>query len=119
VVERLARVLLRRYGVVFKRTLARESAVAPGGPVPWRDLHRVYRMLELRGEVRGGRFVNGFSGEQFATPEAIPLLRKVRKEDPAGVEVAAADPLNLRGVLTPDGRISRASKQHVLVGVEA
>jgi len=99
--------------VVFKRTLEREAL-----PVPWRDLHRVYRNLELRGEVRGGRFVAGFSGEQFALPEAIPLLRQVRKQAPAPLQVAAADPLNLEGVLTPAARIARTSRQQVVVSAE-
>ncbi len=97
-VETLARQLLRRYGVVFRALLAREAIVAP-----WRDLLRVYRRLEARGEIRGGRFVNGFSGEQHALPEAIGLLREVRRDGPTGelVAIAAADPLNLVGVLTP------------------
>ena len=75
-VEHLARTLLRRYGVVFWRLLEREAAWLP----PWRDLLRVYRRLEARGEIRGGRFVAGFSGEQFALPEAIGLLREMRRK---------------------------------------
>src|SRR5204862_1736945 len=67
--EHLARTLLRRYGVVFWRLLEREAAWLP----PWRDLLRVYRRLEARGEIRGGRFVAGFAGEQFAAPEAIGM----------------------------------------------
>src|SRR2546426_11920831 len=78
-VETLARQLLRRYGVVFRALLTRESIVAP-----WRDVLRVYRRLEARGEIRGGRFVNGFSGEQYALPEAIGLLRSVRRDAPSG-----------------------------------
>src|SRR5207302_76069 len=73
-IEFIARQMLRRTGVVFRRTLARERQ-----PIPWRELVRVYRLMELRGEVRGGRFVAGFSGEQYALPEAIELLRKVRR----------------------------------------
>ncbi len=71
--EFAARVLLRRYGVLFRSVLARERI-----PVPWRDLARACRLLELRGEIRGGRFVSGYAGEQFALPEAIPLLRAMR-----------------------------------------
>ena len=74
-VEHVARTLLRRYGVVFWRLLAREADWLP----PWRDLLRVYRRLEARGEIRGGRFVAGFSGEQFALPEAVGTLREVRR----------------------------------------
>ncbi len=110
-VEFVARALLRRYGVVFRRILERERQ-----PVPWRDLARCLRGLELKGDVRGGRFVAGFSGEQFALPEAIPLLRKIRRrEDHPTLEVAAADPLNLRGILTPDERVPASSKQPVVV----
>jgi ATP-dependent helicase Lhr and Lhr-like helicase len=70
---------------------------------PWRDILRVYRRLEARGEVRGGRFVGGFSGEQYALPEAVGLLRRVRREEPRGelVTVSGADPLNLVGIVTP------------------
>ena len=79
-VEHLARTLLRRYGVVFWRLLEREAAWLP----PWRDLLRVYRRLEARGEIRGGRFVAGFSGEQFALPEAVGMLREIRRKPGAG-----------------------------------
>ena len=75
-VEHVARTLLRRYGVVFWRLLEREAGWLP----PWRDLLRVYRRLEARGEIRGGRFVAGFAGEQFALPEAIGLLRETRRK---------------------------------------
>jgi ATP-dependent Lhr-like helicase len=89
---------LRRYGVVFRRLATRETLLAP-----WRDVLRVYRRLEARGEIRGGRFVGGFSGEQYALPEAVGLLRSVRREAPAGelVAVSGADPLNLLGIITP------------------
>ena len=108
-IEFLARQLLSRYGVVFRKLLMREKL-----PLPWRDLLRTYRHLELRGEVRGGRFVQRFSGEQFALPDAIPLLRQVRKEDNGdALRVAAADPLNLRGILTPDERVSPLTRGHV------
>jgi len=101
-IEMQARTLLRRYGVVFRRLLAREPNAAS-----WRDLARVYRRLEARGEIRGGRFVHGMSGEQFALPEAIERLREVRRE--AASErltiISAADPLNLTGILTEEERI--------------
>ncbi|HEV7239866.1 MAG TPA: DEAD/DEAH box helicase [Thermoanaerobaculia bacterium] len=101
-VEIQARVLLRRYGIVFRRILTREPNAAP-----WRELARVYRRLEARGEIRGGRFVHGMSGEQFALPEAIERLREVRRETPDGklIVLSAADPLNLIGIITPDERI--------------
>ena len=103
-VEYVARVLLRRYGVVFWRLLAREAGWLP----PWRDLLRVYRRLEARGEIRGGRFVAGFSGEQYALPEAIGSLREIRRRPAANqwVSLSAADPLNLVGVLTPGPRLT-------------
>jgi ATP-dependent Lhr-like helicase len=101
-VELQARVLLRRYGVVFRRLLTRETCA-----VPWRELARVYRRLEARGEIRGGRFVTGMSGEQFALPRAIERLREIRRS-PAGGEIlilSAADPLNLTGILTTGERV--------------
>jgi ATP-dependent helicase Lhr and Lhr-like helicase len=103
VLELSARQYLRRYGVVFKDLLARE-AHAP----PWRDLVRVYRRLEMRGEIRGGRMVAGFVGEQFALPEALEALRAVRREAKAGevVRLSACDPLNLVGVVTPGARVA-------------
>ncbi len=99
----LAWALLRRYGVVFRRVLARETLA-----VPWRELILVYRRLEARGEIRGGRFVGGFSGEQFALPEAVALLRKTRASKPTEevVVVSAADPLNLTGLITRGERIT-------------
>ncbi|MFP4615224.1 MAG: ATP-dependent DNA helicase, partial [Thiohalorhabdus sp.] len=102
-VEAAAWTLLERYGVVFRAVLAREPDWLP----PWRELLRVYRRLEDRGEVRGGRFVAGFSGEQFALPEAVGALRKVRKRgrEEHAVTVAATDPLNLAGILTPGERV--------------
>ena len=75
-VEHITRVLLRRYGVLFRKLLEREE-----GLPPWRDMHYVLRRLEARGEVRGGRFVSGFSGEQFALPEAVVLLRKTARAE--------------------------------------
>jgi ATP-dependent Lhr-like helicase len=100
--ERSARQLLARYGVVFRDLLARESALPP-----WRDLAMALRRLEARGEIRGGRFVAGFVGEQFALPEALDELRGHR-QPPAMHEVcrvAATDPLNLAGILTPGARV--------------
>jgi ATP-dependent Lhr-like helicase len=96
--EAVAWMLLRRYGVVFRRLLERETVLAP-----WRDVLRVYRRLEARGEIRGGRFVGGFSGEQYALPEAVGTLRAVRREEARGavVAVSGADPLNLVGIIVP------------------
>jgi len=109
--EFIARQLLRRTGVVFRRTLAREKQ-----PLPWRDLIRVYRTLEARGEIHGGRFVAGFDGEQYALPEAVPLLRAVRRRGALEpINVSAADPLNLRGILTPEPRIAPTTRTKVLV----
>jgi ATP-dependent Lhr-like helicase len=110
-IELVARQMLRRTGVVFRNTLARERQ-----PVAWRDLARVYRTLEARGEIRGGRFVAGFSGEQFALPSAVEMLRAVRRKDRPPVRVAAADPLNFVGILTPEEKVSPATRQQVLVG---
>jgi ATP-dependent Lhr-like helicase len=109
-VERIAMVLLRRYGVVFRRLMEREGKLPP-----WRDLLRVYRRLEARGEIRGGRFVAGFSGEQFALPEAIPMLRKARRGTAGGmVSISAADPLNLVGIVTVGERIPALAGNRVL-----
>jgi ATP-dependent Lhr-like helicase len=110
--EYVARALLRRYGVVFWRLLAREAEWLP----PWRDLLRVYRRLEARGEVRGGRFVAGFSGEQYALPDAIGMLREIRRRPhcDALVSLSAADPLNLVGVLTPGARLAALTTNRVL-----
>lgn len=109
-VEFVARLFLRRYGVVVRRVLDRERF-----RVPWRDLPRVFRLMELRGEVRGGRFVAGCDGEHFALDSAVELLREVRNRDSGSLQVAAADPLNLRGILTPDERIASNSQQSVEV----
>ena len=111
-IEHVARSLLRRYGVVFWRLLEREAAWLP----PWRDLLRVYRRLEARGEIRGGRFVAGFSGEQFALPEAIGMLRETRRK-PASellVSVSGADPLNLAGILTPGPKLAALTGNRLL-----
>lgn len=110
-VEALCRIYLRRYGLVTRRVLARERC-----PLPWRLLLRGFRNLELRGDVRGGRFVIGCDGEHFALEEAIPALRKCRTLEQEGLEVAAADPLNLSGILTPAERVSpqQRTRVHVL-----
>ena len=110
-VEKFARALLRRYGVVFRRLLERESFA-----VTWYELGRVYRRWEARGEIRGGYFVGGASGEQFALPEAIGLLRSIRKTPPkdALVTLSAADPLNLQGILTPGPRIAAVTANRIL-----
>jgi ATP-dependent Lhr-like helicase len=110
--EHIAVALLRRYGVVFMRMLDREAAWLPR----WRDLLRVYRKLEARGEIRGGRFVSGFSGEQFALPEAVAALRAIRRRTPDGslVSVSGADPLNLAGILTPGPKLAALTGNRVL-----
>lgn len=109
--EKFARVLLRRYGVVFRRLLERESF-----PVTWYELGRIYRRLEARGEIRGGYFVGGVSGEQFALPEAIGLLRSIRKTSSKSepITLSAADPLNLQGILTPGTRIPAFTSNRIL-----
>ena len=111
VAETLCRTLLRRYGVVFRRLLERE-----GMPRPWRELVKSFWRMEARGEIRGGRFVAGFSGEQFALPEAVGLLRSIRRSPTAGhlVSVSAADPLNLMGILTPGSRVPPVSANRIL-----
>ncbi len=108
--------LLRRYGVVFRRLLERESLLAP-----WRDVLRVYRRLEARGEIRGGRFVGGFSGEQYALPEAVGALRAVRRETGNEkrdsrelVAVSGADPLNLVGIITPGEVVPALATNRIL-----
>ncbi len=134
--EKIARLLLKRYGVVFKRLLEREGLL-----IPWRVLLRIYHRLEARGEIRGGRFVAGISGEQFALPEAIGMLRAIRRarvgtaelnrpdirsaatsgdlpaESPAVeslISISAADPLNLVGIITPGGRITAHTSNRIL-----
>jgi ATP-dependent Lhr-like helicase len=109
--EKIARIFLKRYGVVFKRLLERE-----GVTIPWRVLLRIYHRLEARGEIRGGRFVAGISGEQFALPEAVGLVRSIRRAPAveAMISVSAADPLNLVGIITPGGRITAHTSNRVL-----
>lgn len=105
-----ARQLLRRYGVVLRELLARETSLSS-----WRTLLEIYRRLEARGEIRGGRFVNGFPGEQYALPEAVDILRTVRRSpaDSTPIILSCSDPLNLVGILTPGPRVSAYSKQAV------
>jgi ATP-dependent Lhr-like helicase len=109
--EKFARVLLHRYGVVFRRLLERESFA-----VTWYELGRIYRRLEARGEIRGGYFVGGIGGEQFALPEAIGRLRSVRKASRTGelIALSAADPLNLQGIVTPGPRIAALTANRIL-----
>ncbi|MFC4310093.1 DEAD/DEAH box helicase [Steroidobacter flavus] len=111
-IEHICHTLLRRWGVVFWKLLEREADWLP----PWRDLLMCFRRLEARGEIRGGRFVAGFSGEQFALPEAIGQLREVRRRDNdlQLVSLSAADPLNLVGILTPGGRLPALTGNRVL-----
>ncbi|HEY0503012.1 MAG TPA: DEAD/DEAH box helicase [Lysobacter sp.] len=111
-IEHVARTLLRRYGVVCWRLLEREAQWLP----PWRDLVRVYHRLEARGEIRGGRFISGLSGEQFALPEAIGLMRQVRQraDDGAMVTVSAVDPLNLVGTIVSGEKVPRIAGSRIL-----
>jgi ATP-dependent Lhr-like helicase len=113
-IDPVARQLLRRYGVVFRDLLARESLVQS-----WRDLLVQYRRMELQGEIRGGRFVSGFTGEQFALPEAVESLRVVRKRNESGpashdITLAAGDPLNLAGVILPGPRVPAVPSNFVV-----
>jgi len=103
-VEQFARQLLGRWGVLLRDLLVRET-VAP----PWREILPVLRTLEARGEIRGGRFISGFTGEQFARPEALEMLRAVRRDNQQSVpiSIANADPLNLAGIIMPGPRVSR------------
>jgi ATP-dependent Lhr-like helicase len=110
-VEVQAGALLRRYGVVFRRLLTRETNAAT-----WRELAHVYRRLEARGEIRSGRFVTGMSGEQFALPDAVERLRDVRRIPADGglIAISAADPLNLTGIVTAGERIRTAGRNRIV-----
>jgi len=112
-VERTATILLRRYGVIFRRLLTREAGWLP----PWHALLRIYRRLEAQGHIRGGRFVAGVSGEQYGLPDAVGALRAVRRRPQSGelVSLSAADPLNLFGVLTPGARVAALAGNRVLL----
>ena len=109
--EAIARQLLRRYGVVFREVLARETQA-----IPWRVLLQTYRRWEASGEIRGGRFVDGVVGEQYALPASVEALRAVRRQEPEGerVIVSAADPLNLTGIVTPGPRV-QATSGHLII----
>jgi ATP-dependent Lhr-like helicase len=112
--ESVARQLLRRYGVVFRDLLGREALA-----LPWRDLLVQYRRMELQGEVRGGRFVGGFTGEQFALAEAVESLRAVRKRSEMSpvsydIKLSASDPLNLAGVILPGPRVPAVPSNFVM-----
>jgi ATP-dependent Lhr-like helicase len=111
-VEHIVRTLLRRWGVIFWRLLAREATWLP----PWRDIVMCCRRLEARGEIRGGRFVAGFSGEQYAAPEAIAPLREARRRPHSGqlVSLSGADPLNLLGLVTPGARLPALAGNRIL-----
>src|SRR5207247_269483 len=100
--EALAEQLLARWGVLFRDLLARETFT-----VPWREVLWALRRMEARGTIRGGRFVSGFSGEQYALPEAVDALRAVRRQERAGetITISAADPLNLVGIVLPGPRV--------------
>ena len=110
--DNIALTLLRRYGVVFRRILTREPEWLPS----WFELLRVYRRLEARGEIRGGRFIEGFAGEQYALPEAVALLRATRKQPVTQqlISLSAADPLNLVGIVTPGTRVPAFATNRVL-----
>jgi ATP-dependent Lhr-like helicase len=110
-VESVAWALLHRWGVVFRRIIDRE-----GDLPPWYTLLRVYRRFEAQGLIRGGRFIAGFAGEQYALPEAVTALRKARRQPKTGelVSISAADPLNLVGILTPGHRIPATPKNRIL-----
>jgi len=106
-----AKILLRRYGVVFRRIVDREN-ISP----PWRDLVKIFRILEARGQIRGGRFVEGVGGEQFALPEAVGKLRAMRRrsKNRVLVSISASDPLNLTGVITPGPKVTSIFRNRVL-----
>jgi ATP-dependent Lhr-like helicase len=110
--EQVADILLRRYGVVFRRVLEREADWLP----PWHALLRVFRRLEAQGKIRGGRFVAGMAGEQYALPEAVSAMRAIRRQEARGdlVSLSAADPLNLTGILTPGARVPALTNNRVL-----
>ncbi len=110
--EPIARQLLDRYGVLFPELLARDAL-----SYRWRDLVRVLRRLEARGEIRGGRFVSGFIGEQFALPEAVELLRKTKNTEPDGsfIAISACDPLNLAGIISPGPRVAAVVRNRLVL----
>jgi ATP-dependent Lhr-like helicase len=111
-IEHIAKALLRRYGVVAWKILQREATWLP----PWRELVRVLRRLEARGDIRGGRFVASVTGEQFASPEAVAMLRETRRAAPTGrfVSVSGADPLNLVGTVLPGSKVPALTANRIL-----
>ena len=110
-IDSACRMLLRRYGVVFRDLLERETTSPP-----WRDLLGIFRRMEARGEIRGGRFLSGFGGEQFALPEALESLRSTRQAALSREEivVAAADPMNLAGIVVPGERVAAVPGRSVV-----
>ncbi|MCL5671223.1 MAG: hypothetical protein M1423_08015, partial [Acidobacteria bacterium] len=110
--ESVCKALLERYGVVFRELTVRESF-----PLKWRELLQMFRRMEDRGKLRGGRFVDGFVGEQFALPVAVESLRALRKAAPSGetVTISASDPLNLVGIVIPGGRVPALSKERIVL----
>jgi ATP-dependent Lhr-like helicase len=110
-IEIQARALLDRYGVMFRRLLDRETIATT-----WRELSTVYRRLEARGEIRGGRFVTGVSGEQFALPDAVERLREIRRSGRSGrlISISAADPLNFTGILTSSDRVRAVTSNRIV-----
>ncbi len=110
-IEHIAWVLLRRYGIVFRKALERETNLPP-----WRELIKVYWRLEARGEIRGGRFVQGFAGEQFALPDAVAEIRNIRNKEIRGdlIAISAADPLNLVGIILPGEKIPTKFDSRIL-----
>jgi ATP-dependent Lhr-like helicase len=113
--ETLARTLLRRWGVVVRKLLLREGQLGH-----WRTLLKVFRRLEARGEIRGGRFVEAFGGEQYALPEALALLRQTRRDQAEGaagklISISACDPLNLTGILSPEERVPASPNTRILL----
>jgi ATP-dependent Lhr-like helicase len=109
--EAIAEQLLVRWGVVFRDVVARETIA-----LPWRDVVWALRRMEARGTARSGRFVTGFSGEQYALPEAIDQLRGVRRRERSSemVRISATDPLNLAGILLPGPRITSVRTNNVI-----
>lgn len=111
----IASTLLKRYGVVFRKVLERESRLPP-----WRELLYAYRRMEARGEIRGGRFVDGFGGEQFALPEAVGLLRKQRanadakSDSHSNLVISACDPVNLLGIILPGNRVPAQAGNRIM-----
>ncbi|VEG92071.1 helicase, DEAD/DEAH box family [Legionella spiritensis] len=114
--ETIAWVLLRRYGVCFRELVSREK-MAPS----WSELLTVFRRLEVRGDIRGGRFVRGFTGEQYALPYAVDSLRAFRKQQPKteNITISAVDPLNLAGIILPGERVSQRSGKQIVISAQA